>query len=246
MIIPKRISVALPCLLLLGCAPIRSGTPRNTPRAVDARTEFQIIAQEILENLKDSNNLNFGVEMLPPDRIYYQFGSVRPDPANNGRYLIAINVLNIKDIASEAVLAVLIGHELSHVILGHLHFPDLPYISGHSQFAADSLGVTLAERAGYRSTEFISMMIVFLENRIRSNNYLIRDIREGIRQAPHSESRHDTLRSYLQNEYDYNYRLERLRVLRSSLEDRGSKGKRFILSNENSWRDLLSRLQRNL
>ena len=60
--------------------------------------------------------------------------------------------------APDATLAVVIGHELGHIALGHFGPAPAPVQSRKDEFSADDFGIRLAKKLGYNTAEVFRFM----------------------------------------------------------------------------------------
>ena len=60
--------------------------------------------------------------------------------------------------APDATLAVVIGHELGHIALGHFGSAPAPVQSRKDEFSADDFGIRLAKKLGYNTADVFRFM----------------------------------------------------------------------------------------
>ena len=147
---------------------------------------------------------------------------------------IRIDPLSIKEMGTEAVLAGIIGHEVSHVILEH---PLVPSLGGTEQFSADSLGTLLALRAGYDPLLIISFAINFVEEEISEIDLTVQSLSDWLAQDSTSEFLQNRILYCLTLREENLNRLRKLEALRgNTIPSSGSQS--FILTNEERFRTL--------
>ena len=133
---------------------ISGPVPCSAPDCNSTVTDLQKIADRIIQ----INNLNLKVELVMVDTgvdAETVYGANKSFRIIWGRKFLSLQ-------SNEASLAGVMGHELSHIVLGHFHNAGN---QGAEEASADSLGIILARNAGYRVEDFA----IFIKNNLAAD-----------------------------------------------------------------------------